>query len=123
MSYYYVLNSFYSDADITMETTSQSCYGYFNGVSTVCQYAADVPPNKYVPFAPAALLHVQTSPNNPPKGVYDLGNLQITVNKASGSITVAPWGGPNAGGAQADKLSRVEPARPKESKKPPESKG
>jgi hypothetical protein len=104
MGYAYVLNSFSSNDGIDAESTNWSCIGgSHNGVYTVCYYVDNLLPNTYVKFPVKPLgangLHVQASPDSNPTGSYDLQSCMITLNTATGSISLQPWGGPNAADA------------------------
>ena len=113
-TYAYVLNSRYSNTPVDMETTNWSCGGEVNNVYTVCYYAANVPPNTYVRFLVQPVgdngLHVQPSPNGTPTGAWDLSSCQVTINTATGEVSIQPWGGPGSYAADA-------PDRPREAER------
>lgn len=117
--YAYVLNSYYSNTDVDMETTNWTCAGVFNGVYTVCYYITNVPPNTYVKFPVQPTgdngLHVQPSPDGTPTGAWDLYSSEVTINTQTGSVSIQPWGGPSA--ATSAKKAKTAP-REAQRKKP-----
>lgn len=88
----WILNSIDSTDSVDIEITGYdgifSCTGVINGVLTVCEYVYDLKPNHYCVFDTHQGVHIQTSPNSAPNGVWgcDSGYFKVAVNKKDGTI-------------------------------------